>query len=140
MCSNDVFKAILGTVVVTAAIGEKHGGATHAEETVGNEHRPITSRVPIISHRLGAHHHSIVVGICLKHVPSQINGYDPSAAAHATQVVAQNVAPHFVVVYDHGGQGGCGIEYAAVHHKNTYVLGTDLGLFKELVKCSEHHQ
>ena len=37
MGANNMFKAVLGTAVVTATVGEEHRGASHTEKTIGNE-------------------------------------------------------------------------------------------------------
>ncbi|KAB1204267.1 hypothetical protein CJ030_MR8G009055 [Morella rubra] len=109
MGADDVFKVVLGAVVVVATIGEEYGGASHTEEIVGHEQGPVLTLVPVVPHYLSAHHHSAVVGVGFKHVPCQVHHYDPSAAAHPAKVVAQYVAPHLVVVYNLGRKQGCGL-------------------------------
>lgn len=138
MGANNVFEAVLSTVVVPATIGEEDRRATHAEETVGDEHGPLAARIPVIAHHLRAHNHRVVVGVRLQHVPRQVHRYDPRAATHPPQVVAQDVTPHLVVVYDHGRQRRRGVEDAAVDYQYTHVLGTQPGLLEKLVQCSEH--
>jgi len=79
-----MLKTVLGAVVVTAAVGEQHGGATHAEETVRNEHGPVLALVPVVPHHLSAHHHRVVIRVCLQNILSQVHGYDPSTAPHSS--------------------------------------------------------
>lgn len=75
---NNVFEAVLGTAVVAAAVGEKQGGATHAEEAVGDQHGAVLAGVPIKAHHFSTNHQSIVVRVRLKHVTSQVQCYDPA--------------------------------------------------------------
>lgn len=102
MCSNNMLKTVLGSAVVPAAVGEQDGGATHAEKTVRNEHGPVLALVPVVAHHLSADHHRVVIRVCLQNILSQVNGYDPSTAPHSSEVVAEDVPPHLVVVDDHG--------------------------------------
>jgi hypothetical protein len=74
----------------------------------------------------------------LEHVAGQVDGDDARAAAHAPQVVAQDVAAHLVVVDDHGGQGRRRVEEAAVDHQHAHVLGPDAALVEQLVQRREH--
>nr|GMD83799.1 myb-like protein P [Ipomoea batatas] len=113
---NNVLEAVLGAAVVTAAVGEEQGGAAHAEEAVRDQHRAVLTGVPIKAHHFGANHQSIVIRVSLEHVTGQIQRYDPRAAPHSAEVEAQNISPQLVVVNNHGGERGRGVENAAVHH------------------------
>lgn len=139
MCSNNMLETVLGAAVVAAAVGEQDGGATHAEETVGDEHGPVLSLVPVVADHLGADDHRVVIRVCLQNILSQVDGYDPSTAPHSSEVVAEDVPPHLVVVDDHGRQRRRGVEDAAVDNQNADVLGADPGFLEELVQGSEHH-
>ena len=101
VCANNMLKTIFRTAIVTTTVREQGSRTPHAKETVRNEHGPFFSLVPVEPYHLSAHHHCIVIGVRLKNIPCQVHGYDPSTATHPSEVVAEYVAPHLVVVYDH---------------------------------------
>lgn len=138
MRSNDVFEAVLGTAVVTAAIGEKHGGAAHTKEAIRNKHRPIAALIPIISHNLRTDDDGVVIRVRLKHIPSQIDSDNSGAASHSAKIVTQNISPHLVVVDYHGGERRRRIEDGAIDDQNSDVLWANPSLLEELVESAEH--
>lgn len=140
MRADDVLEAVLGAAVVAAAVGEKHGGAAHAEEAIRDEHGPFLAGVPIVAHHLGADHYGVVIRVCLEHVPGEVDADDAGAATHSAEVVAEDVPPHLVVVDDHGGEGGRRVEDAAVDDQDADVLWPQPRLLEELVECSEHYR
>ena len=126
-----MLEAILGAAKVTPAVGEEHSRAAHAEEAVGYEHGAVSAVVPVKGDHLGADDHGQVAagaGARLEHVPGEVEGYNACAAAHPSKVEAKDVAPHLVVVDDHGREGRGGVEEAAVHHQDPNVLGADPAL------------
>jgi len=133
-----MLKTVLCAAVVPAAVGEHDGGATHSEETVGNEHGPVLPLVPVVADHLSAHHHRVVIRVCLQNVLSQVHGYDSSTAPHSPEVVAEDVPPHLVVVDDHGRERRSGVEDAAVDNQNADVLGADARFLEELVQGTKH--
>lgn len=62
---DNVLELVLSSVVVTAAIGEEDGGATHAEEAVRDEHRAFLAGVPIEANHFSTDHQGIVVRVSL---------------------------------------------------------------------------
>lgn len=125
--ANNVFKPILSTSKVAAAIGEEHGRATHPKKTIRNEHGPIAS------HHLTTNHHRIIIRISLQHVTSQVQCNNPCTAAHSSKIEAQNISPHLVVIYDHGRKGRHRVKYAAIHHQHSHILWPYSGFLKKLV-------
>lgn len=139
MCPYKVFETVLGTAIVTAAVRQRDCGASHPEKAIRNKHRPVPPWVPIVTNHLSAHYNSIVVWVRLQHVSSQVHCYEPSTAAHPTKIVAQNIASHFLVVDDHCRERWSWIEDAAVHNKDSNILGSNPCLLKELIECPKHH-
>ena len=133
-----VHQLVLGTVPVEPPVGEQDGGGAHAEEAVGDEHGAVVTEVPVEGDVLGADDEGVRVGVHLEEVLGEVDGDEPGAAAHAAQVVAQNVAAELVAVDDHGRERGRGVEEAAVDDEDGHVLGPYVGLGEELVDGTEH--
>lgn len=135
-----MLKTILGQAKVTPTVGEEHSRAAHAEEAVGDQHGAVAALVPIEGDHLGADNHSQVAAAApggLEHVPGKVEGDDAGAAAHSPEVEAEDVAPHLVVVDDHGREGRGGVEQAAVYHQDPHVLGPYPALVEKLVQGPE---
>ena len=55
----------LGSAAVAAAVGEENGRGTDAEEAVGDEHRAVVAKVPVLRDVLRAHHERPAVWVHL---------------------------------------------------------------------------
>lgn len=64
----------------------------------------------------------------LQHLAGEVDRNGAGAAAHAAQVIADDVGPHLEVVDHHGRQRGRRVEQAAVDHQDANLLGVDARL------------
>ncbi|KAH0468490.1 hypothetical protein IEQ34_003523 [Dendrobium chrysotoxum] len=92
MGAHDMDETVLGTAAVGGAIGEQDGGASDAEKTVGDEHRFSVAKIPVLGDVLGADDDGIGVAVDLEEVAGKVNGDDASAATHAPEVEAEDIA------------------------------------------------
>nr|GMC70901.1 hypothetical protein Ccrd_026623 [Ipomoea batatas] len=86
---DNVLELVLSPAVVTAAIGEEEGGATHAEVAIRDEHRAFLAGVPIEPNHFSANHQSVVIRVSLEHVTGQVKRYHPSTAPHPSQLTTR---------------------------------------------------
>jgi len=133
-----VQELVFGSPPVGAFVGEENGGPTDAEEAIGYQHGLVVPEVPILSDVLGADDDGVSVAVNLEHVFGEIDGDDAGAAAHAAKVEAFDIATELVPVDDHGGEGGGGVEEAAIDDEDSDVLGLDAGVGEEVVEGAEH--
>ena len=48
--ADNMLQLILGAPALADAVGEHHGRTPHAEQRVGDQHRPIVAQVPVLQH------------------------------------------------------------------------------------------
>lgn len=137
MRPHHVNQLILGTPLLPPLVRQQDRGATHPEQTVRQQHRPLVPLVVVRRDDLRAHHDRVGVRDDLEQVPGQVDGDDPCAAPHAGQVEALDVAAELVLVDDHGREGGGGGEEAAVDDEDVDVFGLEVGFLEEGVEGGE---
>mmetsp|Transcript_5393 Transcript_5393/g.11879 ORF Transcript_5393/g.11879 Transcript_5393/m.11879 type:complete len:258 (-) Transcript_5393:671-1444(-) len=135
--AHGVHQLVLGPEVIPAAVAEQDGSTSAAEEAVGHEHGAVVTEVPVLCDVLGGHHQGVLVGVQLQHLAGQINGDGGGAAAHAREVVADDVGAHLEVVDHHGTQGGGGVEEGAVDDQDANLLGLHTCLLQQVINGSE---
>ncbi|KAK8962227.1 hypothetical protein KSP40_PGU018190 [Platanthera guangdongensis] len=128
--ADGVEELVFREAAVGAAVREEDGGAADAEEAVGEEHGAGVAEVPVegdvfcaddeavgVRLRLRAHSEAYVkqefaqalIGPILRDA-CRDRGDEAGAAAHAAEIVAENVASEFVVIDDHGGERRVGLK------------------------------
>eukprot|EP00983_Pelagomonas_calceolata_P039128 1137053-Pelagomonas_calceolata.AAC.4 len=85
---------------------------------------PVVAEVPVLGNVLRADDQRIGARVQLQHLVCKVDGDGAGAAAHAAEVVTDDVGAHLEVVDHHGAQRGGGVEQAAVDHQDPNVLGS----------------
>jgi hypothetical protein len=60
-----VHQLVLGAPPLAPSVRQKDGRATHPEDAIGQQHRPVVAEVPIQGDVLGAYHHRVRVAVHL---------------------------------------------------------------------------
>ncbi|WVZ56207.1 hypothetical protein U9M48_006775 [Paspalum notatum var. saurae] len=130
---------VLGPPGVGAPVGQQRGGATHAEDAVGQQHGAVVAEVPVEGDVLGAEDDGVASRVGLEHVLGEVDGDEAGAAAHAAEVEGLDVLPHPVVVDDHGRQRRRRVEEAAVDDEDAHVAArVDPRGREQRVQAPEH--
>ena len=48
--ADNMLQLVLGAPALADAVGEHHGRTPHAEQCVGDQHRPVVAQVPVLQH------------------------------------------------------------------------------------------
>ena len=119
-----VGQLVLGARPLGRLVRQDDGGPAHAEERVGDQHRPVVAQVPVLGDVFGRHHQRVrALPVHAQQLLGQADRDDAGGAAHARQVVRHRVGPELEVVHDHGRQGGGRVEEGAVDDQDVDVLG-----------------
>ncbi|BAS82431.1 Os03g0162725, partial [Oryza sativa Japonica Group] len=132
-----VHQLVLGAPPLGAPVGQEHRRAAHPEQRVGHQHRPVVAHVRVQRDVLRAHHQRVRLSVHLHEVLGEINGDDAGAAAHAAEVVGDDVVAEAVAVHDERGEGRRGAEEAGVDDDDADVGRRHAGLGEQLVDGAE---
>ena len=101
MRPDHVHEPVLGAEPIGRPVRQQHRGAPNAKETVGYQHGLSVPGVPILRDVLRADNDRVGAPVGPEEIFRQVNGDDPSAATHSSEVKAQDVPPELVAVDDH---------------------------------------
>ncbi len=64
----------LGAPVVGTLVGEHHGSTDHPKQAVGDEHRTLVAKVPVLCDVLSAEYQAVLIGVHL-HIGKRLRQY-----------------------------------------------------------------